>query len=395
MQSIQEKVEQARLKALYGYHMLDTEAEKDFDDITELASVICNTPISLITLLTHNRQWFKSKKGLSVSETPRSISFCHHAIKQEDVYEVPDAKQTEIFRENPLVTEDPNIRFYAGAPLITQNGHRLGTLCVIDAVAKKLTKEQKKALVTLSKQVMVQFELRLKKQQLENEKKQLLLVNDKLDRFTHMVSHDLREPIHNISAIAEWIEEDLATGDVANVAGNVALLKERANAMDALVTGLLEYAGMQVQSLPKEQVAAGDLLQEIKSELRGAEHFEITIAQDMPVIKTERVLLKQVFANLLTNAIKYHHTGRGKIEAGAVAKQGGYMFYVKDNGPGIPADSHQKIFTLFERLVRDSRKEGSGIGLATVKKIVEERGGKIWVESEVGNGATFYFTWPV
>ncbi|WP_299824946.1 ATP-binding protein [uncultured Pontibacter sp.] len=396
MQSIQDRVEQARLKALYSFQIIDTEAERDFDDITELASVICDTPISLITLLTHNRQWFKSRKGIDVTETPRSISFCHHAIKQENVYEVTDAHQDEIFRENPLVTGDPNIRFYAGAPLITESGHRLGTLCVIDTVAKKLTDAQKKALKTLSKQVMVQFELRQKQKQLEKEKKFLEEANEKLDRFTHMVSHDLKEPVHNISAIVEWVEEDLTAGNFGLISEHAALLKERAEAMDALISGLLEYAGMQIQNLNKEEVAVGELLQSIKSGLRGAAGFEITISPDMPVIKTEKVLLNQVFSNLLSNAIKYHQTGQGKIDVSAsVTSKGSYLFCVKDDGPGIPADCQQKIFGLFERLARDSKKEGSGIGLATVRKIVEERGGKIWVESELGKGAAFYFTWPV
>ncbi len=161
--------EQDRLAALRSYHILDTATEKDFDDLTELASAICNTPIALISLVDKDRQWFKSRKGLPVSETHRDASFCAHAINNpNELMQVPDARADERFKDNPLVTGDPHIAFYAGMPLVDENGFALGSLCVIDHERRELTPEQQSALKTLSAQVVTKLRLRKKVAELEN-----------------------------------------------------------------------------------------------------------------------------------------------------------------------------------------------------------------------------------
>lgn len=152
--------EDERLKALRSYRILDTEPEKAFDDLTLIASQICQVPIALISLVDRDRQWFKSRVGLEVRETSRSVSFCAHAIRQQGVFTVSDALNDPRFRDNPLVLGDPHIRFYAGAPLTVEDGHALGTLCVIDYVPRQLSDEQNNALKALQRQVQAQLELR-------------------------------------------------------------------------------------------------------------------------------------------------------------------------------------------------------------------------------------------
>jgi GAF domain-containing protein len=154
------KDDAARVSALQKYAILDSEPEQAFDDLTLLASYVCKTPIALISLIDEDRQWFKSKVGISATETSRDIAFCSTAIQQQDVLVVPDTLQDERFRTNPLVVSEPNIRFYAGAPLINEDGYALGTLCVVDRTPRNLAPEQEAALKALSRLVLMQLEFR-------------------------------------------------------------------------------------------------------------------------------------------------------------------------------------------------------------------------------------------
>jgi PAS domain S-box-containing protein len=155
--------EETRLKALHSYYVLDTNPEREFDRITELAAIVCGTPIALVSLVDENRQWFKSSVGLEVRETPRDVAFCQHTIQGKAMYEVTDAWKNPLFRNNPLVTGHPNIRYYSGYPLIDGEGNALGSLCVIDTVPRKLNLEQKRALTLLAENVTELIVLRQKK----------------------------------------------------------------------------------------------------------------------------------------------------------------------------------------------------------------------------------------
>ncbi|MDB6108817.1 MAG: sensor signal transduction histidine kinase [Pedosphaera sp.] len=177
------KNEKKRLEVLWQYEVLDSVPEEVFDDLTELAASICESPIAMITLVDEERQWFKSKFGTTIAETSRDVSFCAHAILHDGLFIVPDASKDSRFATNPLVASNPKIRFYAGAPLITPDGYALGTLCVIDKIPHTLREDQKRALTILSRHVITQLELRHRSRELARVKQEHEKMSRSLDSF--------------------------------------------------------------------------------------------------------------------------------------------------------------------------------------------------------------------
>lgn len=191
--------EAKRLKVLWQYDILDTVPEEVFDDLTELAARICEAPIALISLVDEDRQWFKSKVGVTLTETSRDISFCAHAVKQQDLFIIPDASKDPRFAANPLVISEPKIRFYAGAPLIAPDGYALGTLCVIDKVPRELRIEQKQALRVLARHVMTQLELRRHARELNAAHEAGETTKDQLEK-AHAENAQLRRELSKLKA---------------------------------------------------------------------------------------------------------------------------------------------------------------------------------------------------
>ncbi|WP_051718304.1 LytTR family transcriptional regulator DNA-binding domain-containing protein [Hymenobacter sp. IS2118] len=171
--SLRQVNEPERLEALHSYQVLDTDPEQVFNDLAQLSAFICGTPMSLVSLIDDERQWFKARVGMEMKETPREHAFCQYAMRADDIYEVPDATLDARFAQNPLVTGNPNIRFYAGAPLLSPEGQPLGTLCALDTVPRELTGDQREALRILARQVMAHLELRRVRIQLEDERQKL------------------------------------------------------------------------------------------------------------------------------------------------------------------------------------------------------------------------------
>ena len=200
--------EAARMQSLQEHQLLDTLPEEVYDDITRLASEICGTPISLLTLVDEKRQWFKSKQGLGVDETPREYSFCAHAIiDPNEVFVVPDARYDERFHDNPLTTGEPHVIFYAGVPVRDADGRPLGTLCVIDNRPRDMSDQKLESLKALAKLVNAHFKLRKTKMELEEGKKKLMAVQlvagNILEAVQTLKANGLADQGHHLTALSD------------------------------------------------------------------------------------------------------------------------------------------------------------------------------------------------
>lgn len=389
--------ENERLEELASYSIMDTLHEEEYDNLTAIAAEICGTRISLVSLLDEDRQWFKSHHGLAPRETPREFAFCGHAIHHPgEVFIVHDAREDERFHDNPLVTDDPYVIFYAGFPLISEGGLPMGTLCVIDKEPKLLNSGQIESLRALSKQVMKLMELRKKNRLLERSVKELEQKSKDLERFATVTAHDIKSPLNNISGLAEALIEDYASEIDTYGKNLLQMIGSSAEKLKLLVNGLLEHSKSESISLRKKSsVSIKNLFEGIKG-LFTAGDYDISLITEVDVIEINALALERILVNLISNAIKYNDKEKPQVAISLLVREKQYVFGVKDNGPGIPARHEHKIFDIFEVLSEQDRfgRSGTGIGLASVKRIVESLGGSIRLEPNSGQGANFTFEIP-
>ena len=224
---------------------------------------------------------------------------------------------------------------------------------------------------------------------------ELARTNRDLDQFAYVASHDLKAPLRGIANLSQWLEEDLGPALPPQGKEQLDLLRGRVHRLEALIDGILAYSRAgRVRSKP-EQVQTTAVMKEVVELLSPPAGTQIRWSDDLPSLFTERVPLQQVLMNLVSNALKHGRRADTLIEVTCVPVTGGYEFAVRDNGPGIAPEFHDRIWGIFQRLQSRDEVEGTGIGLSIVKKVVESRGGKVRIESALGSGATFYFIWPI
>lgn len=388
-----------RLQALQALELLDTPPEQAFEDLVKLASQICGVPISLISLLDSDRQWFKAKTGLEARETPREMAFCGYAIHGEDILEVHDAREDPRFQDNPLVRSDPNIRFYAGMPLSTSDGHKLGTLCVIDNKPNALSASQRFALQTLAQQVMTQIELRMAVRRIqdtlgevEQKRERLEELRDIQDRLLSVLAHDLRNAFYSLEGLLDLLaEEEMEPEEQANL---IQVMRQSLNAVRSLFDELLAWANGRIKG--PEEVAPQPVYQMAQKELArlkdAAKKKDVFLDNQLPptlhaAISPDR--LGFVFRNLTQNAIKF--TGNGTVKLSWVEQPAGGTLVIQDSGCGMSSLQLNKLFDweLKSSSPGTAGEQGSGVGLLLCRDFVNEWGGRIWAESEEGEGSTF------
>ncbi len=432
--------EAERVKALHRYKILDTSPEKVYDNLTRLAAYICQTPVAVISFVDSHRLWFKSKTGidLPITEIPRNVGcFCTHAIMLPDLFTVPNATKDERFATSDLVAAPLQVRFYAGAPLITPDGLSLGTLCVIDQKPRAgLTPEQTEALHILAHQVVTQLELRrnvtslekavierikvetemrelnqtLEKRvlertaQLEEKTVELTKVNrdlqrsrDEMQTIAYTTTHDLKTPIVSIHGIASILKQRYQ--DKLDEEGQRYFnrLLDNVDFMGQLISDILDYTKISRHEKREQKLSAGEILNEVLgqfSEKIQGRKIDVQIDSPLPEILFDKDQLTQIFFHLIGNAVHFMGSQpRPTIHIGCRKADESCVFYVKDNGIGIDPKYHEIIFAPFHRL-KEVETGGTGIGLSLVQKIVHLAGGEIWLESKKGEGATFFVRLP-
>lgn len=391
--------EEERLKELNYYDILDSPEELSFNEIVELASYICGTPISLVSLVDDKRQWFKAHKGLEPKETPREHSFCAHAILQDEIFEINDALKDKRFVDNPLVTGNPNIRFYAGIPLKTKTGNNLGSLCVIDNKPKQLNEDQKKALKILGKRVMSELDLRKQFILAKDQKNQLEKVIHFKDRLLSIISHDLRSPLNSIKSTVSMFEQGyLNETEIKQLMG---YLKLEANTTSQLLDNLLNWAKTKLENFELKKVVfelepiINETINLYKPEADRKKIELIYNEEESVNVCGDSEMIKLAVRNLINNAIKFCRAG-DKIEVGAKSKKDKSLIWIRDTGIGMTGEKLSKILGegSIESEPGTSKEKGIGLGLILINEFIKTNEGKIMATSHPNEGTTFRIELP-
>lgn len=388
--------EKSRLAALEELELLPVIEDDSYNNITKLASFICKVPVSLITLIDKDKQWFKAKVGTEMCETDRDISYCSHAILNPDeILEVEDTREDYRFADNPYTLANPPLLFYAGMPIKSPDGIVLGTLCVLDFKPRVLDDEQKSALKSLGKQVEHLLELRRQNLHLEKMRVELKKRNSQLKDFAGIVSHDMKMPLANLIMTSDLLRIKYGKNFDDQGKEYLAYLKKSSFKLSNYIHGILDhYESDNLAESQQEDFDIHDLLEEIIDLLNINYDCTINLPEENINLHCHRAALEQIFLNLLGNSLKYNDREKIEISVGCHVDKEFYHFSITDNGIGIPLDKQEEIFELFTVLTDMDRagNRGNGIGLSTVKKLITSLGGQIKVESIVNHGTTFSFS---
>lgn len=378
--------EEERLSALLRYEVLDSEDEAAFDELTQLAAYICETPFALFNLMDNDRLWCKSRVGLDVHETSRDITFCSHTILQEDIFEVGDAARDERFYDNPFVVDEPKLRFYAGIPLFSEEHLPIGTLCVLDPRPKELTPDQQRVLRVLAKQVITQLEMRLNRRRLER-------MNQRYETMIATLAHDLSSPFNGILGCAQLLSESresLSVTEIDEMAEGIYLSSMK---VYQLLDELMQWTRVNMGAVPKSldrcnaTVMLNDTVEFLDDVLKLKRLHLVNRLPDDLYLRGNTALLKTILRNLITNAVKYSPEGGTVFVEYHSTSPRSVDISITDEGRGFPRDVINRLLhTPVESGYGSKGELGYGLGLNLCKNLAEIQGGEIFIDAAYDHG---------
>lgn len=392
--------EAERLDELYSYNILDTLPEAHWEDLVTLAAQICQTPIAAISFVDQDRQWFKAIKGLDVRETHRDLAFCAHSILQDRVLVVPDASEDERFQDNALVVEEPHIRFYAGAQIYGDQGHALGSFCVIDRESRELSQAQLQALSALARQASLLLKLHKQQQTLQdaaNEADKLASIRKQVLSNT---SHEMRTPLNAIVGYTRLLSQTQLTKQQRNY---IQKMQSSSQHILEMVNSILDLSKIEAgkmhierEPFPLEPLLSN--LRDVLSLLAEAKSLELIFDIDINFPRQlwgDSLRLEQVLLNLLSNAIKFTSKGVVTLKMRAEYQSTHCLCYfeVSDTGIGMDAEQRARVLEPFSQADTSVSRRfgGTGLGLSISQELVHLMGGDLQIQSAVGEGTSISF----
>lgn len=405
-----EKHEHERIETLEAYSVLNAESDADFDDIVRVAAAIGQAPMAFINFIDREQLWNKAAFGRErLTPGPRDDYFCNRTIAGPGIWEVEDASRDPSVQNHSSVVNAPYVRWYVGVPLLSPFGYALGTLCLVDFQARRLTENQKAALEACSRQVVMILEQRRQNQGLLKAQGEVLkaknsaldLLRTKRD-FIAQVSHEIRTPLNVVLGIATLMLDSELNGKQREYMINT---RRSAQHILRLLNNVLDQSKLDAGKFTIEQKPFS--LEETLDDLVGplallAKQKNLNLqfvnrCEDLPLLEGDALRLSQVLVNIIHNAIKFTDKGWIKINVARVEEKQGralLQFEVSDSGRGLTADDCQRIFQAYQQVNASHAIDGSGLGLSIAKKLVESMNGQIGVTSNLGMGSTFWVMIP-
>jgi signal transduction histidine kinase/ActR/RegA family two-component response regulator len=397
--------ESQRLAALIACNVLDTEREDDFDDLTRLAAQTCGTPVALVSLIDQDRQWFKSTVGLSATQTPRDQAFCAYAILADAPLVIEDATKDLRTLDNPLVTGEPGIRFYAGHPLKLPTGEVVGTLCVIDFEPRRADAELLDHLRALANQATSQLELRRRITQAHAATRRAEHADQAKSEFLANMSHEIRTPMTAVLGFADLLATDAELrADAARTDEAIDIIREHGRHLLTVINDILDVSKIEAGRIEIDWddtdlagVMAGVVeLMSAAADERGT-RLITRYDTDVPdAIRSDPTRLRQVLINLVGNAVKFTEGGTVTLAVACRAQPPRVTIEVSDTGVGMTAEQLERVrafdaFTQADASV-SRRYGGTGLGLKIAHHFADALGGGLAVDSAPGRGTTFTVT---